>query len=109
MVAGRDAVRHGEAKNAWLTGTAAWCYVAVTQHLIGIRPEFEGLRVDPCMGSSVPEFTVRRRCRGAEYEIHVVNRGNGPARLVVDGRAINGTIVPYAPAGARVRVECVVG
>jgi cellobiose phosphorylase len=109
MVAGRDAVRHGEAKNAWLTGTAAWCYVTVTQHLVRILPEFEGLSVNPRMGSSVGEFTAHRRCRGAEYEIHVVHRGTGPARLVVDGKPINGTIVPYAPAGAHVRVECVVG
>jgi cellobiose phosphorylase len=79
MVAERDAVRHGEVKNAWLTGTAAWCYVAVTQHLIEIRPEFDGLGVHPCVGSSVREFTVRRRCRGAESEIHVVSRGNGAA------------------------------
>src|SRR6476646_6827464 len=69
MVAGKDAVRFGEAKNSWLTGTAAWNLVAITQFMLGVRPEFGGLRVSPCLGADVPEFTTTRRCRGAEYQI----------------------------------------
>ena len=80
MIAGKDAPRHGEAKNSWLTGTAAWNFVAIAHHLLGIRPEHDGLRVHPCLGKELPEFTVTRRCRGATYRVHVKNRGgNDPA------------------------------
>jgi cellobiose phosphorylase len=106
MVAGKDAVRHGEAKNSWLTGTAAWNFVAVTQHLLGVRAGYDGLTVSPCMDRSVPSFMVQRKCRGATYEIFVKNTGTGRPRLRVDGRPIDGTVVPYAAAGATVRVEC---
>jgi cellobiose phosphorylase len=106
MIAGKDAVRHGEAKNSWLTGTAAWNFVAVTQYLLGVRPGYDGLVVKPCMDRAVPAFTVRRKCRGASYEIHVKNTGAGQPRLRVDGRPIDGSVVPYAPAGSTVRVDC---
>ena len=79
MIAGKDAVRHGEAKNSWLTGTAAWNFVAISQYLLGVRPDFDGLRVHPCMGGEVGKFTVTRKCRGAEYRIHVKNSGKGGA------------------------------
>ncbi len=107
MIAGKDAVRHGEAKNSWLTGTAAWNFVAISQHLLGVRPDYDGLRVRPCIGAEIGQYTVTRRCRGAEYRIHVQNSGQGRAlRLVVDGKPIDGDLVPYAPAGATVVVEC---
>ena len=77
MIAGKDAVRHGEAKNSWLTGTAAWNFVAISQYLLGVRPDYDGLRVHPCMGGEVGKFTVTRKCRGAEYRIHVKNSGKG--------------------------------
>ncbi len=109
MIAGKQAVRHGEAKNSWLTGTAAWTFVTVSQHLLGVRPGWDGLVVDPQIGPAVPEFTVRRVARGATYEITVRNSGaeGSRARLTVDGVAIEGNEVPYAPAGAVVRVEAV--
>ncbi len=107
MIAGKDAVRHGEAKNAWLTGTAAWNFVAVSQYLLGVRPELDGLCVQPCLPKDIPEFTVRRRCRGANYVIKVKNSGSGgKAKLKVDGQAIDGNLVPYAVAGATVNVDC---
>jgi cellobiose phosphorylase len=108
MVAGKDSPRHGEAKNSWLTGTAAWSFVALSQHLLGVRPDFDGLRVRPVIGTEVPRFTVRRRCRGADYEVRVTNVGGGahPPKLRVDGRSVEGDLVPYAPPGARVIVEC---
>ena len=107
MVAGRDAVREGEAKNSWLTGTAAWNYVAITHHMLGVRPEFDGLRVSPCIGAEIPRFSVTRKCRGAVYRIRVVNSlANGEPRLVVDGNPIEGTLVPYASPGAAVDIEC---
>jgi len=108
MVAGKDSPRHGEAKNSWLTGTAAWNFVALSQHLLGIRPDFDGLRVHPVIAKDIPSFTAWRKCRGAEYEIRVKNAGGGEKapRLTVDGRAIEGDLVPYAPRGAHVVVDC---
>jgi cellobiose phosphorylase len=110
MIAGKDAVRHGEAKNSWLTGTAAWNFVAVSQYLLGVRPDFDGLRVHPCMGGEVSKFTVTRKCRGAEYRIHVKNSGqsgsSGAPKLTVDGKPVPGDLIPYAAPGATVIVEC---
>jgi cellobiose phosphorylase len=107
MIAGKDAARHGEAKNSWLTGTAAWNFVAISQHILGIRPELTGLRVHPCIGADVPSFTIVRKCRGATYQIRVDNKARGKAaRLKVDGKAHDGTLVPYAPAGKTVVIEC---
>jgi cellobiose phosphorylase len=106
MIAGPDAVRHGEAKNSWLTGTAAWNHVAITQHIIGIRPELEGLRVEPCLPADMGQVTVHRHCRGAEYRIEIHNRATGePARVTVYGQPIDGTLVPYAAPGERVEVR----
>ena len=112
MIAGREAPSHGEAKNSWLTGTAAWNFVAITQWILGIRPELDGLRVDPVLPAAWPGFTATRRFRGATYEITVRNpkhaRGRA-ARVLVDGRQIQGTLVPLARAGATVHVEVVIG
>lgn len=110
MIAGKEAVRHGEAKNSWLTGTAAWNFVAVSQYLLGVRPEHDGLVVDPQIGPDVPSFGVTRVARGARYEITVTNAGAPGARgrLVVDGVPVEGSTVPYAPAGTTVRVEVTV-
>ena len=111
MIAGRDAATHGEAKNSWLTGTAAWNFVAVTQWILGIRPDHEGLRIDPVIPASWPGFTMTRRFRGATYRIHVrkpVGLTGRVTRLVVGGREIAGNVVPPAPAGSTVDVEAVV-
>lgn len=107
MIAGKEAVRHGEAKNSWLTGTAAWNFVTVSQHLLGVRPHYDGLVVDPQIGPEVPTFTVTRVARGATYEITVTNSGADGARgsLVVDGTPVEGNVVPYAPAGSTVQVS----
>lgn len=107
MIAGKEAVRAGEAKNSWLTGTAAWNFVAVSQYLLGVRPDFDGLVVDPQIGPDVPSFTVKRVARGATYEISVTNSGvqGSRAALVVDGVAVEGNQVPYAPAGSVVKVD----
>ena len=113
MVAGKAAVQHGEAKNSWLTGTAAWNLVAVTQYLLGVRPEYDGLRVQPCLGQDLVELTVSRCCRGATYRIRIENRGaesgSGSVRLTVDGQPIDGTLVPYAPPGTVVDVHALCG
>jgi cellobiose phosphorylase len=105
MIAGRDAARHGEAKNSWLTGTAAWSYVAVTQWILGIRPEYHGLRVAPVIPPDWSGFEARRIFRGVDYRIRV--RRVGPGNRVclwVDGAQIDGEIIPLPPAGT-VRVD----
>ena len=108
LIASKEAPRHGEAKNSWLTGTAAWNFVALSKYLLGIRPDFDGLRIHPVIGKEIATFSVTRKCRGAEYLVNVKNVGGGESapRLVVDGKAIQGDLVPYAPAGSRVVVEC---
>src|SRR5258708_12053118 len=108
MGGGKDFTRQGEGKNSWLTGTAAWSFVALSQHLLGIRPDFDGLQVHPVIGKEIPSFTAWRKCRGAQYEIRVRNAGGGERapKLSVDGRAIEGDLVPYAPRGARAVVDC---
>jgi cellobiose phosphorylase len=106
MIAGKDAPRHGEAKNSWLTGTAAWNWVAISQHILGVRPERTGLRVHPCLPRELAKVKITRRCRGAEYRIEIANEATGqPPRLVVDGKAVEGTLVPWASAGAVVKVR----
>jgi cellobiose phosphorylase len=107
MIAGKDAVRHGEAKNGWLTGTAAWNFVAAANYLLGVRPELDGLCVQPCLPAEIPTFTVTRKARGATYVIKVKNSGSGgAAKLKVDGKAVSGNLVPWAAKGATVQVEC---
>ena len=107
MIAGKDAAKPGEAKNSWLTGTAAWNFVAVSQHLLGVRPDWDGLIVEPCLPAEVPEFTVTRWCRGTTYVIRVKNSGKGGApKLVVDGKPVDGRLVPYGAKGKTVQVEC---
>ena len=86
MIAGKDAVRHGEAKNSWLTGTAAWNFVAIAHYMLGVRPELDGLRVSPCIGPEIGTFTVTRRCRGALYRIRVMNAGKGGTPRLVGRR-----------------------
>ena len=110
MIAGKEAVRAGEAKNSWLTGCAAWTFVAVSQYLLGVRPDYDGLVVDPQIGPDVESFRVTRVARGATYVIDVTNSGAPGARgrLVVDGVPVEGNHVPYARAGSTVRVEVTV-
>ena len=91
MIAGKDAPKHGEAKNSWLTGTAAWTFVNVSQYILGIRPTFDGLEIDPCIPSELNEFIVKRIYRGATYEIHVANPNRvekGIATVKVNGKEI---------------------
>jgi cellobiose phosphorylase len=100
MIAGRDAATHGEAKNSWLTGTAAWHYVAITQWILGIRPAHDGLRIAPVIPASWEGFRATRVFRGTTYQIEVRRAGPGSAvSLVVDGRPMPGDRVPLPAAG----------
>jgi cellobiose phosphorylase len=97
MIAGKEAWKPGEAKNSWLTGTAAWTFVAASQHILGIRPEFDGLLVDPCIPSDWKEVSITRKFRNATYNISVKNpsgKSGGISKILVDGEKISGKIVP---------------
>ncbi len=109
MIAGRDAPTPGEAKNSWLTGTAAWNYVAITQHILGIRPTFQGLRIAPVIPRYWPGFTAQRVFRGVTYHITVRRAGSGNrVFLMVDGEPVEGTIIPFPAEDTKeVRVEVI--
>ena len=110
MVAGKDAARPGEAKNSWLTGTAAWNWYAVTQFILGVRPDYDGLEIDPCIPSAWKGFKVVRKFRKAEYEIDVQNPSGvcrGVKSLTVDGKPLAGNRIPYA--SGKHKVEVVLG
>jgi len=112
MVAGKDAASPGEAKNTWLTGTAAWNFVAISQWILGIRPEHAGLRIDPCVPAEWGSFTATRRFRGATYRITVVKQpgtSGRVTRLRVDGRAVDGNLAPLpVPPETEIVVEAFV-
>ncbi|HEX7057733.1 MAG TPA: glycosyl hydrolase family 65 protein [Bacilli bacterium] len=112
MIAGKDAVRHGEAKNSWLTGTAAWNYVAITQAILGVKPEFDGLKIDPCIPADWDEYTITRHFRGDIYQIRVTNPrrvNKGVASVTVDGQPVAGNILPVVGDGKMHTVEVVLG
>jgi len=95
MIAGKDADYFGEAKNSWLTGTAAWNFVAITQWILGIRPEYDGLRVEPVIPLAWEGFHATRKFRGVTYDIEVRRTGPGNAvSLSVDGETLQGTLIP---------------
>ena len=107
MIAGKDAPSFGEGKNSWLTGTAAWTFLSVSQAILGVKPTLDGLQIDPCVPGFLRRFTVSRRFRGAIYEITVENPDGvekGIRSITLDGREIQGTVLPVQPAGSRVSV-----
>ena len=95
-IAGRAARTYGEAKNSWLTGTAAWSFAAVSQGILGVRPDYDGLTVDPCLPDSMDGCRISRLFRGTRYEITV--RRGADKGLTVDGRKLNGCTVPLTDA-----------
>lgn len=110
MIAGRDAPTHGEAKNSWLTGSAAWNYVAITQWILGIRPTYDGLQIAPALPSGWDGFTATRTYRGATYHITAKREGTGGGvSLTVGGQRLDGNVVPPAPAGSDVQVDVKLG
>jgi len=112
MVAGVDAPTFGEGKNSWLTGTAAWTFMNVSQYILGIRPTLSGLAIDPCLPSSIKGFTCERLYRGVVYHITVEKPdgvSKGVRSLVVDGKAIDGNVIPFAGNAAERNVTVVMG
>ena len=107
MVAGKDAARPGEGKNSWLTGTAAWMWYTVSEFLLGVKPDYEGLRIAPCLPSEARDYRVHRVFRGAEYDIHVSNpngRSKGVQQITVDGKTVEGQVIPATPGRHTVEV-----
>ncbi len=103
----------GEGKNSWLTGTGAWSFVVASQHILGVRPDFTGLVIDPCIPKKWKGFSVTRKYRGVEYQIEVKNpkgKSKGVKSLVVDGRKVAGNLVPIPTDGRKaVKVEVTLG
>lgn len=112
MTAGKDAAKPGEAKNSWLTGTAAWNWYAITQFILGIRPSYDGIEISPCIPKEWDGFKVSRKFRGADYEIEVKNPSHvnrGIARMTLNGVAVEGTSIPVQPVGSVNVVEVTLG
>jgi len=97
MIAGRDAPTHGEAKNSWLTGTAAWNFVAITQWILGIRPTLDGLRISPAIPTNWDGFSATRHYQGIKYNISVKRAGKGSqVSIKIDGVPLKGEVLPYS-------------
>ena len=117
MIAGRDAKFHGEAKNSWLTGTAAWTFVNISQYILGIYPTHTGLSVNPCIPKGFGDFTITRQFRDVTYHIEVKNPSNvekGVVSMTVDGVAVDGLdlsnpVIPYSADKSEVNVVICMG
>ncbi len=112
MVAGKDAFKPGEAKNSWLTGTASWNFYAVSQYMLGIRPEYDGLLIDPCIPTDWKGFKATRKFRGATYSIEVVNpnkKSKGIREVTIDGMPHKSNLIPVFGDGKVHKVKIVLG
>jgi cellobiose phosphorylase len=112
MIAGKEAGHFGQAKNSWLSGTAAWNFAAVSQWILGIKPDYDGLKIDPCIPAHVKKYTVTRNFRGADYEICVLNPNGvckGVKSVTADGKQIDGNILPVYSDGKKHSVTVTLG
>ena len=110
MIAGKDAFRPGEAKNSWLTGTAAWNFYTISQYILGIRTAYDGLIIDPCIPPEWEQYHVTRRYRGVTYQITVNNpekRMKGVRAIMLNGEPVKGNLIPLLPAGSVGEVEVI--
>ena len=104
MIAGREAPRYGEAKNSFLTGTAAWAFVDISQAILGVAPTLDGLSVKPCVPAELNDYSVSRKFRGSTYNIHVM-KAEGKSGLYVNGSSVSGNVIPMPAAGSTVDVQ----
>lgn len=112
FISGRDHTKYGEAHHPFMTGSGGWSYVAATRYMLGIMPDFDGLRIDPCIPTGWDGFSVQRRFRGAMYHIRVENPGHvckGVKEVYLNGEKLTGQLVPAQPAGAECQVRVVLG
>ncbi len=108
MIAGKDAPSMGEAKNSWLTGTAAWTFMTASQYILGIRPDYEGLLIDPRLPSHMDKVNVTRRFRGITYDITIYNQDGIEGKVgsyVIDGKEYEGNLIPYSSVNKTVIIE----
>lgn len=105
MIAGRAAPHYGEAKNSWLTGTASWTMAAVSQAILGIYADYDGLRIHPCLPKEIESYQIVRKYRGTLYRICVENKSRDKVRLLVDGTEYDGEVVPATGGTVDVKVE----
>jgi cellobiose phosphorylase len=112
MIAGKDAVKPGEAKNSWLTGTAAWNYEAITKWILGVRPDYDGLVIDPCVPKDWDNIKIKRVYRETEYNITIKNPNHinkGVKKVIVDGVEKEGNFVPDMKDKGTHTVEVIMG
>ncbi len=112
MIAGKDAYKPGEAKNSWLSGTAAWNFYTITQYILGIKPDYDGLSINPCIPKDWDGFSMSRQFRGATYAITVTNPDHvskGVKQITVNGSPIQGNVIPILEAGKTHTVEVIMG
>lgn len=113
MIAGKDAKFFGQAKNSWLTGTAAWTFMNVSQYILGVQPTLKGLSINPCVPSNFGDFQITRKFRDVTYQIKVQNPSGvqkGVKELIVDGTSYTDTtVIPYDASKKTVDVTVVMG
>jgi cellobiose phosphorylase len=112
MIAGKEAAKPGEAKNSWLSGTASWNFYAITQYILGIKPMYNGLLVNPCIPSKWNGFKMSRKFRGATYNIEVLNPKNvskGVEELIVNGNKIESNIIPILESNKEHAITVIMG
>ena len=112
MIAGKDAAHFRQAKNSWLTGTAAWNFYVISNYILGIKPDWDGLKIDPCIPHGWDGYSVSRRFRGCVYDIEIKNPAHvcrGVKRVTVDGQAIEGNVIPAMTDGKTHCVEVELG
>ena len=93
MIAGKEATRHGEAKNSWLTGTSAWNFVAISQYILGVKADFDGLKVEPVLPDHLTQLEITRKFRNNTYHIEIIRTGK--PRIEYKGEILNDSVIPY--------------
>ena len=112
MIAGKEAFKPGEAKNSWLSGTASWNFYAITQYILGVRPEYDGLRVDPYIPEKWEGFKMQRKFRGATYQLEIENPDHvskGVKEMMINGESINSNKIPLLEKGKNHTIKIIMG
>ena len=111
-ILGDEHPQFGLGRNSWLSGTASWCYQAATKYILGVRPNYKGLEIDPCIPKAWDGFEVTRVLRGTTYKVRVKNPNHvskGVKSLIVDGKLVSGHVVPLFNDGKTHEVEVTMG